>query len=271
MPIISYKEMTDALRDAGFHGIQIPVMIAIALAESGGDSSTVGDTGKSYGLWQIYQPVWGKQYPVNCATNTKCAAKAAWEISQHGKSFNPWTVFRAAVDPMSLDPSLRANKFTNYLPQVLAYFGIPKSVDWQDELIKAGHDVFEKIGDVTQDIIEKLPEWAKVAADKVTPDTIVACGMPDATFDATKQAQWFLCIASASVDTVVPDVFSDLLPSMESVKMAVVVLALLGIGGVFIIVGANGLANKSDLYREGKSKAKETGKVAAMALVAAPK
>jgi Lysozyme like domain len=265
MAVVSYGAMRDALVAAGFHGIQIPVMIAIALAESGGDSSNVGDSGQSYGLWQIYQPVWGNQFPVNCAVDTTCAAKAAWTISNHGSNFNPWTVFRAAVNPDSLPPELRANKFTNYLPQVLDYFHIPRSTDWASELEKLGHGAIDTVKDAFQDIIDGLPDWAKTAADKVTPDGITACGIPDATFDVSKQAEWFYCIGQHAADSAVGSVvdqFKGLLPSIENVQNAIVVGSLLILGGVFIYIGGSGLVRNTDTFKQLQSTATKAVAVA---------
>lgn len=205
MATVTYKQLRDALVDAGFKGIQIPVMIAIAMAESGLNTDALGDSGQSFGLFQIYQPVWGHKFGPACATDIACSAKAAYEISNGGKDYNPWSVFRFSRFGREYDPNY-ANPFTKFLPDVLKSFGIPVDIDIAAELKKHGASLPDIIEDVGEDIV-----------DGVTPD------IPDWVTDPT-----------------------SLLPSIDDVKSALVVVSLLGIGMTFIALGTYGLVTKTD-------------------------
>jgi hypothetical protein len=265
--------MAQALKEAGFKGIQIPIMMAIAMAESGGNPASVGDGGLSYGLWQIYQPVWGSQFGVDCATNIKCAAKASWIISNHGTNFNPWTVYGVVVNPGNYPESLRANKFTNFLPDALAYVGLPVGYDWRkalSDLIGSGGNG----GDNGSIDIPVLPGWAddliqSLIADPAeraikVPLLLAQCGTPDSIFDVG----WASCVTQA-ITSPVGDIgglggglFDALGIGIPDLKDAIVVTTLLGIGFVFLAVGAWGLANKSETFKEFRSSTIETAKTA---------
>lgn len=270
----TYAEMATALKEAGFKGIQIPIMMAIAMAESGGNPVAVGDNGNSYGLWQIYQPVWGNQFGVDCATSVKCAAKASWIISNHGTNFNPWTVFGVVVNPDNYPESLRANKFTNFLPDALAYVGLPAGYDWRkalSDLIGSGDT-----GNGGTDI-PVLPGWAENIINALitdpaerairVPGLLISCGTPDSIFDVG----WATCITKA-VTSPVGDVgnlgsglFDALGFDLPSLQSAIVVTVLLGLGVLFVGVGAWGIANKSETFKEIRTETVKTAKVAAMA------
>lgn len=71
---------------------------AVAMAESGGDPNAYGDAqyGGSVGLWQINlraSPQWTAAQLYDPTFN----AKAAYQISQGGVSWTPWTTFRTGV------------------------------------------------------------------------------------------------------------------------------------------------------------------------------
>jgi len=71
---------------------------AVAMAESGGNVSAVGDVllGTSIGLWQIHvpsHPDWARQNLFDPTTN----ARAALDISKGGTDFTPWTTFKKGL------------------------------------------------------------------------------------------------------------------------------------------------------------------------------
>lgn len=78
---------------AGFAGNDLITAVSIALAESAGNPSAVGDSGNSIGLWQIdvaYHPEFSGQILSDAQTN----ADAAFSVySQAGNSFTPWSTF----------------------------------------------------------------------------------------------------------------------------------------------------------------------------------
>lgn len=67
---------------------------AIAMAESGGDPSAVGDLalGGSYGLWQINARAHPEFAPASLVS-PEFNARAALTISQKGADWTPWSVF----------------------------------------------------------------------------------------------------------------------------------------------------------------------------------
>ncbi len=85
-------------RAAGFTPDQAVTMTAVALAESGGDSTAHATTGEdSRGLWQINMaahPQWAHLDAANPAVN----AQLAYEVSRQGRDISPWTVTHGGGD-----------------------------------------------------------------------------------------------------------------------------------------------------------------------------
>jgi hypothetical protein len=80
-------------------GFRNPVLAsAVAMAESGGDPEAHGDVdlGGSIGLWQVYT-VAHPEYDPDQLTDPLYNAKAAFAISQGGKSWTPWTTYRTGA------------------------------------------------------------------------------------------------------------------------------------------------------------------------------
>lgn len=84
---------------AARHGFPDPrLAAAIAMAESGGNPSAVGDVtlGGSYGLWQIFT----KAHPQHRAVDLfdpDYNARAAFEISKGGTDWTPWSTFNQGL------------------------------------------------------------------------------------------------------------------------------------------------------------------------------
>lgn len=66
---------------------------AIAMAESGGNATAVGDGGTSFGLWQIHTPAHPEYRPADLF-NPDVNARAAFAISNGGVDWSPWSVFK---------------------------------------------------------------------------------------------------------------------------------------------------------------------------------
>ena len=93
------------LRAAGFNPAQATIMTAVALAESAGNDTSLGDVGienntwgPSYGLYQVRtlkaDTGRGTDRDVNwLAASDTNQARAAWDISRHGADFSPWTTY----------------------------------------------------------------------------------------------------------------------------------------------------------------------------------
>lgn len=74
----------------------IGTAVAIALAESGGDTNAVGDQGTSFGLWQIHLPA-HPDISQQCAVDPACAARAAYAISNGWSNFHAWSTFNSGA------------------------------------------------------------------------------------------------------------------------------------------------------------------------------
>jgi|SRR5215831_13947112 len=98
---------------AGFAGSDLITSVAVALAESGGDPSAMGDNNQSYGLWQIYAPKHPEFGPNFMALlDPQANAHAAFSVySAAGSTFQPWTVYSVN------------GRYAQFMPQVEAALG----------------------------------------------------------------------------------------------------------------------------------------------------
>lgn len=78
---------------AGFSSNDLPISVAIALAESSGNPGAINKAEGSYGLWQIHliaHPEFQGWNLLDAQTN----ANAAYNVyTAAGQTFNPWTTF----------------------------------------------------------------------------------------------------------------------------------------------------------------------------------
>jgi len=111
---LSAAQIAGFASQAGFTGDDLPTAIAIALAESNGDPSAVGDRslaplkGPSVGLWQIdigqqEHPEVTEEQMLDPAQN---AAKAfeIWQI----QGFNAWTTYKSGAYTAYLNFAVQA-------------------------------------------------------------------------------------------------------------------------------------------------------------------
>jgi Lysozyme like domain len=94
---LSAAEIAPLARNAGFAGADLITAVAIALAESGGDPSIVGDLnitpGGSVGLWQINLR-WHPEYTEDQLLDPQANAGAAYAIyTDADHSFSPWSTY----------------------------------------------------------------------------------------------------------------------------------------------------------------------------------
>ena len=89
---------------AGFQGADLDTAVAIALAESAGNASAMGDqslaptNGPSYGLWQIN--VGSKAHPELAGANLydpQTNANAAYAIYSAAGGFRPWSTYTSGA------------------------------------------------------------------------------------------------------------------------------------------------------------------------------
>lgn len=89
-------------RAAGFSGTDLAIAVAIAFAESSGNPNATGDSGNSYGLWQINvvpnHPEYQSQVDDGSIFDPQTNANDAFAIySAAGNSFTPWTTFKTGA------------------------------------------------------------------------------------------------------------------------------------------------------------------------------
>src|SRR4051794_30602915 len=95
MAVISPQQIAQYAYQAGFRGNSLNVAVAVALAESSGNTTAVNHNtngSTDYGLWQI-NSVHSQYNPTLLLSNPAYNASAAWDISSHGSNWNPWTTF----------------------------------------------------------------------------------------------------------------------------------------------------------------------------------
>ncbi|HEX7276298.1 MAG TPA: peptidoglycan-binding protein [Acidimicrobiales bacterium] len=114
MSVLSAEEVARHCHQAGFNGEALVTIVAIAKGESGFDAGAVGDVslqdevwGPSIGLLQIRSL---HEEKGTGGTRDELAnldpghnAESAFEISSHGHSFRPWSVFTADIFRRFLD------------------------------------------------------------------------------------------------------------------------------------------------------------------------
>jgi len=96
---LSAQDIAGYAQNAGWSGTDLEAAVAIALAESGGNPSAVGDqalaptNGPSIGLWQI-NTAKHKDFTADQLTDPQTNAQAAYLVWQRaGGSFQPWTTW----------------------------------------------------------------------------------------------------------------------------------------------------------------------------------
>lgn len=117
MAKLSPAQIAEYAHDAGFRGQDLTVAVAVALAESGGDTKAHNPVppDNSYGLWQINMigslgPARRDQFDLDGNRelfDPQENAKAAWAISGHGDSFQPWTTYTSGAYKKYLDDARR--------------------------------------------------------------------------------------------------------------------------------------------------------------------
>lgn len=96
---LSFTELQSLASSAGFSDDEASTAAAIALAESSGNPSALGDPtlGASVGLWQINLKA-HPEYTQNELLDPQTNANAAYAVySDARSSFSPWTTFKTGA------------------------------------------------------------------------------------------------------------------------------------------------------------------------------
>lgn len=120
MSKLNAEEIAQHAYKAGFRGDALTTAVAVAMAESGGNTKAHNATppDNSYGLWQVNMlgdlgPARRKEYGIRSNDelfNADENAKAAYKISGHGKSFGPWSTYTNGAYKSHLAEARKAAK-----------------------------------------------------------------------------------------------------------------------------------------------------------------
>lgn len=99
---LSAQDLAHLAANAGFSGEDLIIAVAVALAESGGDTSAYNPevkagtpTGQgSFGLWQIYLKAHPEFQSWNLYDPHQNVVAAFRVYSNSGRSFSPWSTFQ---------------------------------------------------------------------------------------------------------------------------------------------------------------------------------
>lgn len=114
MAKLTIQQIYQLARDAGLSPTQAALATAIALGESGGSTTAVGDEnlqnekwGPSVGLWQVRslnaETGRGTTRDVQRLSDPEFNAKSMYAISNGGTNWNPWTVYTKGIYRQHLD------------------------------------------------------------------------------------------------------------------------------------------------------------------------
>lgn len=127
MATLSPEKIAQYAHDAGFRGQDLTVAVAVALAESSGRTTAHNPVppDDSYGLWQINMigslgPARREEFDLDRDRELFDPAKnaeAAWEISGHGRSFEPWTTYTSGAYKKHLDEARKAARSVDDKPK----------------------------------------------------------------------------------------------------------------------------------------------------------
>jgi len=107
MSTLTAEQIAEHAYNAGFRGHALATAVAIAMAESGGNTHSHNGRppDNSYGLWQINMlgsmgPARREQFHLSSNDqlfNADQNAKAAYAIAGHGKNFEPWSTYTSGA------------------------------------------------------------------------------------------------------------------------------------------------------------------------------
>lgn len=110
---LSSSQLTSIAQSAGFTGAGLATIVAIALAESGGNPAIRGGQDpRDRGVLQI-NSYWHPEVSDACAFDPACAFKAAFGISSNGTNFSQWTTFQNGAYKSHLSSAQQATSVTS--------------------------------------------------------------------------------------------------------------------------------------------------------------
>ena len=106
---ISMSQVASYWKRAGGSSSSCPTAVAVAWAESRGDTKAKGYNSNSVdrGLWQI-NSYWHRDVSDSCAYDAACNAKAAVRISSGGSKWSPWATYNDGLHHRWMNDARRA-------------------------------------------------------------------------------------------------------------------------------------------------------------------
>ena len=106
---ISMSQVASYWKRAGGSTSSCPTAVAVAWAESRGDTKAKGYNSNSVdrGLWQINN-YWHRDVSDSCAFDAACNAKAAVRISSGGSRWSPWATYNDGLHHRWMNDARRA-------------------------------------------------------------------------------------------------------------------------------------------------------------------
>ena len=106
---ISMSQVASYWKRAGGSTSSCPTAVAVAWAESRGDTKAKGYNSNSVdrGLWQI-NSYWHRDVSDSCAYDAACNAKAAVRISSRGSKWSPWATYNDGLHHRWMNDARRA-------------------------------------------------------------------------------------------------------------------------------------------------------------------
>jgi len=120
---LSFSDLQTYASTAGFSGDDLNTACAIALAESSGNASAVGDLnitpGGSIGLWQINLKA-HPEYTANELTDPQTNANAAYAVYSSAGGFSPWSTYNSGAYQAYLPSSTSGTSDTSQIADASA-------------------------------------------------------------------------------------------------------------------------------------------------------
>ena len=106
---LSMSQVASVWKSNGGSSSSCPVAVAVAWAESRGDTRARGQNSNSYdrGLWQI-NSYWHRDVSDSCAYDKNCNARNAVRISSNGGNWRPWATYNDGLHNRFLSDARRA-------------------------------------------------------------------------------------------------------------------------------------------------------------------
>lgn len=101
MPRLTPRQIAQAAFNAGFRGAALVEIVAVAMAESGGNPRAINNRGEfSVGLTQINMNAHGTRFgSAQQLQDPVSNMRAAFQLSRGGRNFRPWSVHSSSRSP----------------------------------------------------------------------------------------------------------------------------------------------------------------------------